>query len=381
MTNLPLIYASAHIEAKMSEPFIVEASDSGNKAQLNIVGYIHEWSKASSRDLEAKVNDLIAKGYQDAHIYINSKGGSTLEAAEIFNTLRKFKGKLIATGGAIVASAAGYIATRCDEFHVAPNTQFMYHRPKATLSGNYDEIIAQNEMVKNTEADYIEKYAAKSNLTKAQIVKNWSKGDVWLMGKQIVSDGFADMMIKDEAKITAADAIMIEACGAPVNPKINFKNQKSNKVEKIQLIASLGLEPTATDAEIQAAITKNATDAKAFADLIAKNANDAIEKKKKDVSDFLNAAVASKKITADQVPNYTAMAEGNFDAVKATVDALPVVSKPSPEAAAASAGVDADRKDWTFAKYQEEDPEAFTALMESDPVAAEELVEKHYKTK
>jgi len=380
LARLPFIASSHYICASggnANDPFTIEATDKENKAEIKIVGYIGEWDRASSRDLETKVDALIAKGYNDAHIYINSKGGSTIEAVEIMNILRRFKGKLIAYGGSIVASAAGYIACECDEFRVAPNTQFMYHRPTGYFSGNFDEITSSLALLQNTEKDYIRTLSSKSKYSAKEIVANWTKGDQWLMGKEIVKDGFADKVMKKDVAISAKDVAMIEACGAPVVPKITVKSLNKNIVDKLELITALGLDANATDAEITAAVQKNKTDAKAFADGKAKREADAKVDADTKVNALVDDAIKAKKITADQKENYTILAKVNFEVTKATLDAMQVLEKPNPSDGGSS--TEASQKDWSLKDYQEKDPEAFIALMDSDPEKADRLENEHYK--
>lgn len=375
---IPFISASAYTitAGTDEEPFIISAKVEKGRAKIKIVGYINEWSKASSRELEKQIDELIAKGHNDADIYMNSRGGSTIEAVEIMNVLRKFKGKLIAHGGAIVASAMSYIAVMCDEFHVAANTQFMYHRPSGFFGGNYDEITSSLVLLKNTEADYVDAYAAKSKLSKEEIIANWSKGDQWLMGKEIVSEGFADKLTKVEVPISAKDVTTIEACGAPVIPKITVKSLNQNKVERTELIASLGLNENATDADINAKIAQNKTDAEAFAK--SKGDREAAEAKaqKDKVNALVDAAIKDKKITADVKDNYIKLATADFESTEATLRALTAPEKPNPNTPNAHTD---GRDKWTFADYQSKDPEAYVALLESDPEAAAKLENEHYK--
>ena len=53
------------------------------------------------------------------HIYINSPGGECFEANEIVNVIKRFPGKITGEGGALVASAATYIAINCTSFFYA----------------------------------------------------------------------------------------------------------------------------------------------------------------------------------------------------------------------------------------------------------------------
>ena len=69
------------------------------------------------------------------HIYINSPGGECFEANEIVNVIKKFPGKITGEGGALVASAATYIAINCTSFSMPANGLFMIHQVSGGACG------------------------------------------------------------------------------------------------------------------------------------------------------------------------------------------------------------------------------------------------------
>lgn len=374
------ILASA--QGRVNDPFDfrIEAA-AGDTVDITIKGSINEWAEyASANSISSKITELVAQGVQNANIYINTRGGDTIEAVAIVNELRKLPGKLIATGGAVVASAGSYIACKCDEFHVAPNTQFMYHRPKMGSWGTVDEIKSNLKLLENTEEDYIKTYAAKTGMAETEIVEAWSKGDQWMMGEEIVKAKFADKLIKKEAPITALDVTVLEACAAPVVPTPTVtpqsQSQNSNKIftemEKNKLIVALGLSADATDAQIEAAVIAN----KQKADAAAQAQAEAVEKANKQM---VANAIADKKITADQEANYLSFAKADPVACKAALDALKPLEKPF-VTPSASTEADADKSKWTYQDYQEKAPEAFLELLKTDPAKAEALADAHYKS-
>jgi len=375
------ILADAQNGVKDPLNITVEAGDN-NIAQVRITGTIQEWSRASADEVEFQIADLVKGGYKDAHIHINTKGGSTLEAVSIVNTLRKgFTGKLIAVGGAIVASAGSYIACKCDEFIVAANTQFMYHRPRMILSGTIDEIKASLKLGENTEKDYIDTYANKTGKTADAIVEAWSKGDVWLMGQEIITEKFADKLAEKEVPITKADAIILEACAAPVVLAVTTEINNSNKISKMEksmLINALGLTADATDAQIEQAVKDAKSKADRVADLESKATIEAEAKATKLIDDLVEAAISRKAITADQKETYVKLATADFDSAKLALDAIKCAVKPEVNATSSNSAENKDN--WTFADYQEKDPAAYLELLESDAAKAELLEKKHYNS-
>jgi ATP-dependent protease ClpP protease subunit len=358
----------------------IEASTS-DTATITMSGRISEW-RNSAANFEYEVKDLIAKGHVNAHIKMNGPGGSTLEAAEIYNIIKSFTGKVTGEGGALVASAYTYIACACSEFTVNSNTQGMIHKPMGGFSGNEDQIESDLKLLKNVTADFKKVYAAKFNKSEEEIESLWAKGNHWMNAEQMKALGLATSVKETPKAITAEDVLMLEACAAPVVPKATAEptipNSKTtlNIMEKSQIIASLGLQADATDADIQAAITQNKEAAEA-----AKTSQR--DRHVADVKAFLDGAEKEKKITGTQRAKYdtlSATAEGFASVKEIVAEATPVVQASKELIPGSKKADNVDRSKWTFADYQEKDPAAFADLLESDPTKAEALTDTHYAT-
>lgn len=84
-------------------PFQITAAKVGKVAEIRIVGYIG-WS-VDAESFRREVDALVADGCTEAHLYINSGGGSCFDAEEIVNILHNaFGDRITGEGGAIVAS-------------------------------------------------------------------------------------------------------------------------------------------------------------------------------------------------------------------------------------------------------------------------------------
>lgn len=365
----------AHVGSKDAFSFRVEASD--NKvAKVYIKGTISEWSEyANSNNIDKQINDLVEAGHKDAEVYINSKGGDVFEAAEIMNSLRRFPGKLTAIGGAIVASAGSYIAVKCDEFHVRSNTQFMHHEPRMYAGGTLTQIQATLKLLENMNKDYIKAYVDKTGKKEDDIKSAWANGDTWLMGKEVVSEKFADKMLNKEAPITAEDVVVLEACAAPVIPKVTSQKLQNTEMDKVKIIAALGLPADATEQQIEAALADNKAKADKATQLEAAANAAAVDAKKAKVNALVEKAIGDKKITADQKETYVTLANADYDACEKALNALSAPVKPQVTSSASASNE--DRSKWTYADYQEKAPQAF---MELDESTQNTLIEAHYST-
>ncbi|MFV0482973.1 MAG: Clp protease ClpP, partial [Bacteroidales bacterium] len=133
-----------------------------SEAQIDIIGTIG-WSEETTYEgFRELVQEAKAQGATKARLYITSPGGSCFHANEIINLLNDEFDTVEGIGGALVASAASYIAVRCSTFSMPENGQFMIHPPSGGEWGKAEELEAYAEMLKNIEADYLKAYQAKA---------------------------------------------------------------------------------------------------------------------------------------------------------------------------------------------------------------------------
>ena len=229
----------------MKQPLSITSCVKDGNAQINIVGDIFD-STNSSKDFSAAVDQLIADGIKDVNLFINSMGGSCFEANEIVNVIKKFPGKVNGVGGAIVASAATYIAVNCTTFFMPANGLFMIHKPSVNSDGNIDEIESDMKLLKNLTEIYANAYAKKTGMTVAQIEAMW-KTDCWLSTQEAIKLGFIDSLSDsddDVIDITAFDQalqdwsyktvpvaifnILKQTKKEPINPKPEINEKRSH---------------------------------------------------------------------------------------------------------------------------------------------------------
>lgn len=115
------------------------ATAENGRARIELKGTISKWRETEA-EFTSKVEQLIRSGIKDVHIYINSPGGECFEANEIVNVIKKFPGKITGEGGALVASAATYIAINCTSFSMPANGLFMIHQVSGGACGRVADI-------------------------------------------------------------------------------------------------------------------------------------------------------------------------------------------------------------------------------------------------
>lgn len=372
-----------------NRPLEIEARAGDKVAQISIIGQISNWSTANSGTVR---RDIIALGkkYKTCEVYVNSEGGSCIEANEIVNILNENFETIKVIGGAIVASAASFIFCSFPN-SLSKNSQVMIHEPRGYYSGTHKNIMKQLKLLKDLEDQYLDVYASKTGLSSEEVQELWNDGDHWMNAKEAKESGFADS-IDGELEITEEDASMIASMGspykvaatakpkdkgAPAAPQTQTKNE--NDMDSKILAVSLGLPEDATEAQITAkidALKKAESDAKAAA----------AAHKTQSIKAMLDQAETDKKITPEVRANYEAMAANDFDNVRAILDAAPAVTPISAQIGKDGKevpGTPAANADFPYDSYdacvEANDTAAWDAFMEADPEKATAMFEEQFK--
>ncbi|MDR0509636.1 MAG: Clp protease ClpP [Rikenellaceae bacterium] len=198
---------------------------SGNIAHVKITGVIG-WSTTSD-DFRTQIEALSSEGVNKIMLYINSPGGIVSDAAEIVNILSLFKGEITGEGGAIVASAATYVAAHCKTFSMPANGMYMIHKPSAYVGGTAKALRSTIESLDRIEADYKRVYTEKTTNRELFNAKWDEDADWWMTAAEAKANGFISE-VKPAVKIDRASACMIAVCGRPateiIEPTDNEKN-------------------------------------------------------------------------------------------------------------------------------------------------------------
>lgn len=309
-------------------PFQITAEQNDKTAHIRIIGHIG-WS-INSESFRLKVDELVEKGCTKAHLYINSPGGSCFDANEIINILRVFKGNITGEGGAIVASAAAYIATQCDSFEMPENGKMMIHKPAGGVSGTAEKIENYLKLLKDLDNEYYTHFLNKTT-EKATFKKQWLKGDYWLTAKEAKKAGYINK-VKKQIQVDDESKAMIEACMG-CTPKQTEKTPKlDTNMDELQklIVALLGLQADASleaiGTKVQEVVALNETLQKERDNLQTKV--DAFEQKEKDKQTaeakvLVAEAVKQGKLDAKGTEAMLKLFATDHDAGKAALEAIP----------------------------------------------------------
>lgn len=361
-------------------PLVITAKANGRVADIRIEGAIFDFGDSSARAIASQLNAMRASGVRDAHVYIDSEGGSVIEAKRIVDHLRMLDGRITGEGGAMVASAATYIGLHLDEFLVRPATAYMVHKPQGMVMGNEDAVKSELKALEDITKEYRAAYAKKTGKTEDEIEALWGKGDRWYTGEEAVAEGFVDGLVEDEDEddddMNEEVVDRIAACGCPKNKLPKVRARATNNTMDIKALrALLGMPETATEAEVLARVESlkkdNERHIQAAADL-----------RKAEVKVILDRAIAERKLTEAHRASYESKFTASFDATKAEVEALAA----APELAKVvgggpSAAAPTGRDAWTYNDWMSKDEHGLRALVTTDKAKFIALYEAHYGRK
>lgn len=130
-------------------------------------------------------------GTGDITVWVNSPGGDCFAAAQIYNMLRDYKGKVTVKVDGLAASAASVIAMAGDEVLVSPVSMIMIHNPSTIAMGDTAEMQKAIEMLSGVKDSIINAYQTKTGLSRNKLSKLMDE-ETWMDAGKAVELHFAD---------------------------------------------------------------------------------------------------------------------------------------------------------------------------------------------
>lgn len=143
----------------------------------------------------AMFRDELNSGKGNITVWINSPGGDCFAAAQIYNMLRDYKGKVTVKVDSLAASAASVIAMAGDEVLISPTGMFMVHNPSTVAMGNHTDLQKAIEMLDEVKESIINAYQTKTGLSRNKLSQLMEQ-ETWLDSRKAVELGFADGIIE-----------------------------------------------------------------------------------------------------------------------------------------------------------------------------------------
>lgn len=144
--------------------------------------------------------DELNAGSGDITVWINSPGGDCVAAAQIYNMLTAYNGKVTVKIDGIAASAASVIAMAGDTVLVSPVSMLMIHNPATIAWGDHAEMQKAIDMLSEVKESIINAYVLKTGLSRARL-SHLMDAETWMDANKAVELGFADdIMVRAKAE-------------------------------------------------------------------------------------------------------------------------------------------------------------------------------------
>ena len=134
-------------------------------------------------------------GQGDITVWINSPGGDCVAAAQIYNMLREYEGKITVKIDGIAASAASVIAMAGDTVLMSPVSMMMIHNPMTIAFGDSGEMQKAIDMLSSVKDSIINAYELKTGMSRTKLA-HLMDAETWMDAGKAVELGFADGIIK-----------------------------------------------------------------------------------------------------------------------------------------------------------------------------------------
>ena len=168
--------------------------ESGQKAEERILfmnGVIAEDSWFDDDVTPALFKDELNAGTGDITLWINSPGGDCVAAAQIFNMLSEYPGKVTVKIDGLAASAASVIAMAGTEVWMSPVSMMMIHNPATVVWGDHAEMKKAMELLDAVKESIINAYVRKTGQSRAKL-SHLMDAETWMDANKAVELGFAD---------------------------------------------------------------------------------------------------------------------------------------------------------------------------------------------
>ena len=171
-------------------------------------------------------------GSGDITVWINSPGGDCVAAAQIYNMLSNYAGKVTVKIDGIAASAASVIAMAGDAVLVSPVSMMMIHNPATIAWGDSTEMQKAIAMLEEVKESIINAYEIKTGLDRKKLSKLMD-AETWMDANSAVEYGFADeIMQRNTAEDMSVPTVSMMYSRAAVTNSLKEKIAKKCKIEK-----------------------------------------------------------------------------------------------------------------------------------------------------
>lgn len=177
---------------------------------LSLNGTIAEDSWFDDDVTPAQFKEKLNAGSGDITVWINSPGGDCVAAAQIYNMLEEYPGKVTVKIDGLAASAASVIAMAGNEVHMSPVSMMMIHNPATVAWGDHGDMQKAMELLDSVKESIINAYVLKTGMSRAKL-SHLMDAETGMDANKAVEFGFADNILFTEQKSEREENIIADS--------------------------------------------------------------------------------------------------------------------------------------------------------------------------
>ncbi len=296
----------------------------GTTATLLLYGDVGDGYKVESGRVVAELIALQSQ-YEQINVRINSRGGDVFSGMAIYNALRQSKAKITIYVDGVAASIAAIIALCGKPLYMSPYAKLMLHSVSGGTYGNASALRQTADQMEQLQKDLSNMIAGRCGMKAKDVLsKYFDEKDHWIDAKEAIAmklaDGIYDMETTEDRPKTEDEIYQY------FNNRLSMEPQNQKQMDLLDEIKAIPSFSNEADANAVVAHIKALENKAAKVDALQK-ANDAYKAQidslqKKEITAFLDKAVAEGKITKEQVPTMEKLMASDRQATEELINGM-----------------------------------------------------------
>lgn len=355
-------------------------STSPEEASIILYGEIGGWAEVSSARIVTELVSLV-RSYKRISVRINSVGGEVYEGLAIYSALKDCPADITIYIDGIAASMAAIIALCGKPLYMSPYARLMLHNISGGGWGNSQELRQTAEHMENLQRDLARMIAGRLGKTPEEVeAAYFADGqDHWITAEEAQEMGLIDGIYSlDSSEVEAPPPTETSTTEDIEKYFTNRLRCQAKRQHDMALLDELrkhcpSITATMNEAEAVTAVAKLTDESARVREENTQLKTRLSELEASERKTYLDGAVASGRITAEQRPHYEALLTEAPEATRTLIDSLPTKAKKTPRALEnIDRGEEKSKfhgKSWAeldrsglLPAYKQEDEEGFKAL-------------------
>ena len=304
----------------MKKKFWIVNQVNATTAEILLYGFIGEYEAI---DDAAFITDLrtLENSYTTINMRVNCGGGDVYKGLAIFNAIQNSKAHINGFVDGIAASMGAVVIAACKTVQMSQYSRYMTHRVSGYMGGNADDMRNFADQLEQLEITIATIISKRTGLTVDEAKSKYiTNQDRWIGADQALTEKLIDGIY---------DANPVDVPANESNPQQLFNAyhkvfniSSNNQLEMKSIALLLGLPENATEAEINAAVTKLKNEKETAENAMRQNI-------KARAKALVDRSITNKQLVEADRAVFEPLAESNYEAAEAAINKIPFTKKPT----------------------------------------------------